>query len=504
MTSSHIAAVALGDEIEKFGSYFGYAAIVALGVLVLLYFAQAREVRRLREWVDSAPEREAALLARAQAGSPRRVVAQPQPVAAAQPASPQTAAAQQEAARKAAAAAVMQQFQPPGAPASAGTAAAGPPGQLARPAQPAAPGSPGALPASAAAAASASAAGAAPAAGAAAAAGAPAATPASTPGSPASGAPAGTPATTGPGATPPGTAGPSSSPPGTGAPSSSPPITPSPAASPAAPAAPALPPASTAAALAARQAATPSRTPAAANGSGGQDTHESAAARPAPLPDLPPRPPRRPAGAPSRAADERPARGGRVGLIAGGLVSAVVVVVLVIVLTSGGGETPPADNEIGDATPPAAAPPPAASPRVDRKATQVAVLNGTTQAGLAGSVANTIETKGFTIHSRGNNADQQIATTTVSYADGSEPAARLVAQIVGVPATAVRPIDANTAAAVAPEAKVVVIVGNDKSATASGSSRDVVPETPECRRRQARTQDRRCGPATSRSEDPRR
>ena len=36
---------------------------------------------------------------------------------------------------------------------------------------------------------------------------------------------------------------------------------------------------------------------------------------------------------------------------------------------------------------------------------------------------------------------------------------------------------------------------------ASGSSRNVAPEMPGCRRRLARTQDRRCGSATSRSED---
>jgi hypothetical protein len=95
----------------------------------------------------------------------------------------------------------------------------------------------------------------------------------------------------------------------------------------------------------------------------------------------------------------------------------------------------------------------------------VSVLNGTTQAGLAGSVANTIEQKGFTIRSRGNNADQRVARTTVSYAEGSEPAARIVAQIVGVAATAVQPIDANAAAAVPSDVKVVVIVGSDKSAT---------------------------------------
>ncbi len=132
-----LAAVALGDQIERFGSYFGYAAVIGLGVLSLLYFAQAREVKRLREWAGRAPERDAELAQRVQADAQRRVVAQPQaPAAVAQPASPQTVAAQQaDAARKAAAAAVMQKFQPPGTPGAA-PPIVGPPGQLARPVVP--------------------------------------------------------------------------------------------------------------------------------------------------------------------------------------------------------------------------------------------------------------------------------------------------------------------------------------------------------------------------------
>ena len=50
-----LGAVALGDQIERFGAYLGYAAIVGLGVLSLLYFAQAREVKRLREWAAARP-----------------------------------------------------------------------------------------------------------------------------------------------------------------------------------------------------------------------------------------------------------------------------------------------------------------------------------------------------------------------------------------------------------------------------------------------------------------
>jgi hypothetical protein len=64
--------------IQEIGSYAGLAAIPGLAVLSALYFSQARDVRRLRDWAGRAPERAAE---QAQGG---RVTAQPQ--AQAQPA----------------------------------------------------------------------------------------------------------------------------------------------------------------------------------------------------------------------------------------------------------------------------------------------------------------------------------------------------------------------------------------------------------------------------------
>ena len=75
------AALSLQDKAQQYGSYAGIAAVFGLGVLSLLYFAQAREVKRLREWAGRAPER---------AAQPARVVprtaAQPAAKPAAQPA----------------------------------------------------------------------------------------------------------------------------------------------------------------------------------------------------------------------------------------------------------------------------------------------------------------------------------------------------------------------------------------------------------------------------------
>lgn len=102
--------------IQQIGSYAGLAAIPGLAVLSALYFSQARDVKRLREWAGRAPERAAE---QAVGG---RVVAQPQQTAA----GPSQAGAAGPAAKPAAAGAAT----PAGAagaaaaPAAAGTSAA--------------------------------------------------------------------------------------------------------------------------------------------------------------------------------------------------------------------------------------------------------------------------------------------------------------------------------------------------------------------------------------------
>lgn len=47
------------ELIELAGAVAGLAAFLGLAVLALLYFGQARDVRRLREWAGGAPERDA-------------------------------------------------------------------------------------------------------------------------------------------------------------------------------------------------------------------------------------------------------------------------------------------------------------------------------------------------------------------------------------------------------------------------------------------------------------
>jgi hypothetical protein len=62
------------EIIQEIGSYAGFAAVLGLAVLSALYFSQARDVKRLREWAGRAPERGPSPAIPAE---PRGVVAQP-------------------------------------------------------------------------------------------------------------------------------------------------------------------------------------------------------------------------------------------------------------------------------------------------------------------------------------------------------------------------------------------------------------------------------------------
>jgi hypothetical protein len=60
------------EIVQEIGSYAGFAAVLGLAVLSALYFSQARDVKRLREWAGRAPERPPTVVP-----EPRGVVAQP-------------------------------------------------------------------------------------------------------------------------------------------------------------------------------------------------------------------------------------------------------------------------------------------------------------------------------------------------------------------------------------------------------------------------------------------
>ncbi|HEV7495192.1 LytR C-terminal domain-containing protein [Baekduia sp.] len=76
---SSILALSVSDKIDQYGAYAGFASVLGLAVLSLLYFAQAREVKRLREWAGRSPERAAEMQDRAVAAAQQRAVVAPRP-----------------------------------------------------------------------------------------------------------------------------------------------------------------------------------------------------------------------------------------------------------------------------------------------------------------------------------------------------------------------------------------------------------------------------------------
>jgi hypothetical protein len=70
------------DQIEQIGALLGLAAFLGLAVLVLLYFQQARDVRRLREWAGRAPERADAAAEEAVAAAAKEAGLEPEEEAA--------------------------------------------------------------------------------------------------------------------------------------------------------------------------------------------------------------------------------------------------------------------------------------------------------------------------------------------------------------------------------------------------------------------------------------
>src|ERR671914_381663 len=78
-----ILAFSLQDQAETYGAYIGLAAFLGLAVLSLLFFAQARELKRLRDWAGRAPERAQEIEARAIAQAEEAL--KPTPAPAPQP-----------------------------------------------------------------------------------------------------------------------------------------------------------------------------------------------------------------------------------------------------------------------------------------------------------------------------------------------------------------------------------------------------------------------------------
>jgi len=457
-----IFALSVQSFVDKVGAYVGFAAAIGLALFAMLLFSQARELKRLREWGAHAHDRigelerrlAAALELARRASTSQRTMAPgaQRPV----PAKPLQAAAR-------AAPAVARTSSPtrlpllPAAPARVGGAALGSATVFVPlPKQP-----PGAAPVQAPAGAPAPATTAAPVPA------PPAARPAAIPAAiPASAAAAASAIPAAPATPAPATAA------GQG-PAQPAPVPPAP--SPAVPAPPAatnghsdtfppVPPVR-------RATPRPGSRPAA-----GRRPPARGAARPGqrPVPAAPLRSRSAPSASPRGSGNgnggvEAPHGRRRLALLLGGL-GAVAVVAVAFLLLSGGDDspsTPAASNSAPTQQTTSAArqtTPATAAPAHDR--VTVAVLNGTTTAGLASTVASTLTADGFVQGPVTNASDQQRSVTVVSYFGGHEAEAQEVAKTLDVPADAVQPIDADTEAACAQGATcavpVVVTVGADR------------------------------------------
>lgn len=392
MAEAAIPPAFVAELINDVGAYAGIAAIVGLAVLSLLYFTQAREVKRLREWVGRAPEREAELVSRVRAEAMRQRTSG----APAAPGVPRPAGNGQQTPRP---------VQPPGVPAAPPPPAVPPPGQGATPGQP-----PASVPAPA--------------------------TAAARPPSPEA-AFAQARGTTPEGGTSPAQAGDAQH-------------------------------TQDSQALGGAAAAAPRGRGGTGDPSAqgvatlGRTAASSRTVSPrGPRPRTPPPPP---------VAGDGDGHGVRlVGLIVGGVLAALVVGALLITQVFGGADGAEQPAAPSNSATPAQAPPGEEGPP-PRGEVNVAVLNGTTVAGLADTIAAELEDSGF---ERGevatNVADQTLSETTVQFAEGSRESALEVAEVLGLGEEAVEPLERNTRVAAGEEAEVVVLVGNDGVGNPAGA-----------------------------------
>jgi hypothetical protein len=398
------------DVIQDVGAYAGFAAVVGLAVLAALYFSQARDVRRLREWAGRAPER-AAEMAAQQAAAPEQAAQEAtrpppsgavRPIPAAKPAEAKPGAL-------------------PGKPAPAAATPAGKPAGD----KPAPAGVPP-VPATAAA----------TAAKPAAAAGAATADGSATAAAPAKGAPSG-PAPATPAAAP-----------GTGKQGApKPPDAPKEGDAPAQPKAPPVP--------------TPGGAP------------STPPARPKPPPVLPARPAppvRSPAAASATAQSTAvlPASSTRLrdrargGDGSDGLSARYIALIVAGVIVIGGGVAFGISQLGGDdgGTSTERADDNAPQAPINPSTVTVSVLNGTTVPGLAAQIGDEVESAGFQRGNVANALDQQRTTSVVLYAEGADGEAKLVARRLGI--NTVEPVDPDSQA-LGGNASVVVIVGADQT-----------------------------------------
>jgi hypothetical protein len=412
--------------ISSVGADAGFAAIIGLAILVLLYFAQARETSSLRDQAAEAVERVQQLEAHvARLGRPQPSNVVPPPAVTGRVSTGVARPAALSASVPSASPAPVRKLQPPAPAPNPAPALVGAPAGVGAPALSAAtrliPSSPpGATAASA-----------------------PPATVAPSPESPA--------------VTPP--AGPTPEGPGSGAEGPAP--------------APAGPPPATAAG-------------GAANGANRNRAVPAPAPAPAPAAGQAPprvqfRPPAAGVSTPAPAAGRRPpddrgrSTAGRALLLALGVIGAAVVVAVLLVVTSSGSNSTSSSTGAAQASNAPRTHTTARSRRaqatVAPASVTVAVLNGTSTSNLAHRLALKLAASGYKQGTIATAPDQTHTATVVSYLPGDRRQALAVATSLKLGSASVQPVDQSNQAVACPPgvtcaANVVVIVGSDLAATA--------------------------------------
>jgi hypothetical protein len=157
-----------------------------------------------------------------------------------------------------------------------------------------------------------------------------------------------------------------------------------------------------------------------------------------------------------------------------GLVVIGALVFALLSLTSGGGNTP------ARTAPPRTTNAPAPGTRTHRAAAvnpssvTVSVLNGTPTNAVAKTIAQRLVGDGYRQGLVANAPDQTHTSTVVAYLTGFRRDALAVAKSLGLGATAVSPVDANTQSVACPQtatctSEVVVTVGSDLAGGPAGT-----------------------------------
>ncbi len=104
---------------------------------------------------------------------------------------------------------------------------------------------------------------------------------------------------------------------------------------------------------------------------------------------------------------------------------------------------------------------------------KVLVANGTSTAGLAGTVSTTLRGKGYNTLAS-TNANLKVASTSAYFQSGYEGDAAVLAGVLGLPPTAVQPMPATLPVASVTGVNILVVVGPDLSSGSKSTTSSTV------------------------------